>query len=179
MVSHTVAPMIKQVKVKCLCCSRSQAKTLPFAHWPTAFRIWNTWFIFILTYPRIRLSANITLLSPRTKHRRMAMSNRFSSHMFLGRLILQLSALVLLCCVKPNNLDRCLKPLICFHMNRWSSGGGTNLETGSYPPTPQAFYNPQSPDPSSMGRDTPSVHSATSETPNSRQVDGRTTYIIL
>ena len=60
----------------------------------------------------------------------------------------------------------------------WSSGGG-NLETGSYPPTPQGFYNPQSPD-ASMGRDTPSVHSATSETVgNSRQVDDRSTYIIL
>lgn len=30
-----------------------------------------------------------------------------------------------------------------------------------------------------MGRDTPSVHSATSETVNSRQVDPRSTYIIL
>ena len=62
----------------------------------------------------------------------------------------------------------------------WSSGGGGgNLETGSYPPTPQGFYNPQSPD-ASMGRDTPSVHSATSETVgNSRQVDDHSTYIIL
>lgn len=63
-------------------------------------------------------------------------------------------------------------------ISSWSSGGG-NLETGSYPPTPQGFYNPQSPD-ASMGRDTPSVHSATSETVgNSRQVDDRSTYIIL
>ena len=71
--------------------------------------------------------------------------------------------------------------LICFFFSdlfRFCSGGG-NLETGSYPPTPQGFYNPQSPDPGSMGRDTPSVHSATSETVNSRQVDNRSTYIIL
>jgi len=60
-----------------------------------------------------------------------------------------------------------VKPLLVTHVPGWSSGGGGNLETGSYPPTPQGFYNPQSPDPNSMGRDTPSVHSATSETPNS------------
>ena len=67
-------------------------------------------------------------------------------------------------------------PMILF---RWSSGGGGgNLEPSSYPSTPQGFYNPQSPDPS-IGRDTPSVHSATSEAVNSRQVVGNTTYIML
>jgi signal transducer and activator of transcription 5B len=58
-----------------------------------------------------------------------------------------------------------VKPLLVTHVPGWSSGGG-NLESGSYPPTPQGFYNPQSPE-ASMGRDTPSVHSATSETVNS------------
>ncbi|XP_032786524.2 signal transducer and activator of transcription 5B isoform X1 [Daphnia magna] len=58
-----------------------------------------------------------------------------------------------------------VKPLLVTHVPGWSSGGG-NLETGSYPPTPQGFYNPQSPE-ASMGRDTPSVHSATSETVHS------------
>ncbi|XP_046639014.1 signal transducer and activator of transcription 5B-like isoform X1 [Daphnia pulicaria] len=58
-----------------------------------------------------------------------------------------------------------VKPLLVTHVPGWSSGGG-NMESGSYPPTPQGFYNPQSPE-ASMGRDTPSVHSATSETVNS------------
>lgn len=58
-----------------------------------------------------------------------------------------------------------VKPLLVTHVPGWSSGGGGNLETGSYPPTPQGFYNPQSPDPS-LCRDTPSVLSATSETVN-------------
>ena len=85
--SHAIVLLIEQIKVKCLCCSRLPAKTLPFVRWPTVFRIWNIWFSSTLTCLKIRLSANITLPSPRTKHRRMATSNHFLLHMFPGKLV--------------------------------------------------------------------------------------------
>ena len=54
-----------------------------------------------------------------------------------------------------------MKPLLVTHVPGWGGPAGS-LGGGSYPPTPNMSYQPQSPDPS-VTRDTPSVASAVSD----------------
>lgn len=62
---------------------------------------------------------------------------------------------------QPTTSNGYVKPLLVTHVPGWG-GPAASLGGGSYPPTPQHMYQPQSPDPS-VTRDTPSVASAVSD----------------
>ncbi|PNF23502.1 Signal transducer and activator of transcription 5B [Cryptotermes secundus] len=66
---------------------------------------------------------------------------------------------------QPTTSNGYVKPLLVTHVPGWG-GPAASLGGGSYPPTPQHMYQPQSPDPS-VTRDTPSVASAVSDSVSS------------